>query len=144
MKILFARTFAVALVLALTATGLWAAGAVEEPAAAADKTYVTDPTTGKVVVAPQYGGTITFVDNGSAGTVTDYYVSGAAPKNVQLFMEKLGIANWAIDRDVWPFNTQHIPDFALSGRLAKAGSNPTWTLLSSRSGRAFTGMTSHR
>ena len=29
MKILFAKTFAVALVLALTATGLWAAGAVE-------------------------------------------------------------------------------------------------------------------
>ena len=124
MKILFARTFAGALVLALTATGLWAAGAVEEPAAAADKTYVTDPTTGNVVVAPQYGGTITFVDNGSAGTVTDYYVSGAAPKNVQLFMEKLGIANWAIDRDVWPFNTQHIPDFALSGRLAESWEQP--------------------
>ena len=124
MKILFARPFAVALVLALTATGLWAAGAVEEPAAAADKTYVTDPTTGNVVVAPQYGGTITFVDNGSAGTVTDYYVSGAAPKNVQLFMEKLGIANWAIDRAEWPFNTQHIPDFALSGRLAESWEQP--------------------
>ena len=52
------RTCAVALVLALTATGLWAAGADEEGAAAADdKKYVTDPTTGKVVVAPQYGGT---------------------------------------------------------------------------------------
>ena len=30
--------------LALTATGLWAAGAEEAPAAAADKQYVTDPT----------------------------------------------------------------------------------------------------
>ena len=83
-----------------------------------------DPTTGEVVGSPQYGGTITFVDNGSAGTVTDYYVSGAAPKNVQLFMEKLGIANWAIDRDVWPYNTQHIPDFALSGRLAESWEQP--------------------
>ena len=118
------RTLAVALVLVLSTTGLWAAGAEEEPAAAADKQYVTDPTTGNVVVAPQYGGTITFVDNGSAGTVTDYYVSGAAPKNVQLFMEKLGIANWAIDRDVWPYNTQHIPDFALSGRLAESWEQP--------------------
>ena len=119
------RIFAVVLVLSLAATGLWASPAAEEePAAAADKQYVTDPTTGKVVVAPQYGGTITFVDNGSAGTVTDYYVSGAAPKNVQLFMEKLGIANWAIDRDVWPYNTQHIPDFALTGRLAESWEQP--------------------
>ena len=118
------RTLAVALVLVLSATGLWAAGAEEESAAAADKKYVTDPTTGKVVVAPQYGGTITFVDNGSAGTVTDYYASTAAPKNIQLFMEKLGIANWAIDRNVWPYNTQHIPDFALSGRLAESWEQP--------------------
>ena len=49
-------TFAIALVLALTATGLWAAGAEEEPAAAADKKYVTDPSTGKVVVAPSTAG----------------------------------------------------------------------------------------
>ena len=54
-------TFAIALVLVLTATGLWAGGAdEEEPAAAADKKYVTDPTTGKVVSAPEYGGTLTF------------------------------------------------------------------------------------
>ena len=118
------KTFAVAMVLILTVTGLWATGAEENTAAAADKTYVTDPTTGKEVVAPQYGGTITFVDNGSAGTVTDYYVSGAAPKNVQLFMEKLGIANWAIDRNAWPYNTQHIPDFALTGRLAESWEQP--------------------
>ena len=45
--------------LVLTATGLSAAGAEEGPAAAADKKYVTDPSTGKVVVAPEYGGTIT-------------------------------------------------------------------------------------
>ena len=55
----FTRTFAIAMVLAVTATGLWAGGAEEEPAAAADKKYVTDPTTGKVVSAPEYGGTIT-------------------------------------------------------------------------------------
>ena len=50
------RTFAVTLVLVLTATGLWAAGAEEAPAAAADKKYVTDPSNGKVVTAPEYGG----------------------------------------------------------------------------------------
>ena len=52
--ILFKTGLAVLCGLMLTATGLWAAGAEEEPAAAADKKYVTDPTTGKVVVAPEY------------------------------------------------------------------------------------------
>ena len=86
--------------------------------------YVTDPTTGKVVSAPQYGGTITFVDNGSAGQVTDYYVSTAAPKNVQLFQEKLGIADWALDRHVYPYSTQHLPDFTMTGRLAESWEQP--------------------
>ena len=60
--ILFKTGLAVLCGLILTATGLWAGGADEGPsAAAADKRYVTDPTTGKVVVAPEYGGTLTFV-----------------------------------------------------------------------------------
>ena len=36
--------------LALTATGLWAAAAEEEPAAAMEKEMVLDPTTGKITV----------------------------------------------------------------------------------------------
>ena len=44
-----ARTFVVAVVLVLTATGLWAAGADEHPAAAAEKEMVLDPTTGEMV-----------------------------------------------------------------------------------------------
>ena len=46
--------------LALTATGLWAAAAEEEPAAAMGKEMVLDPTTGKMVTAPEYGGTFTW------------------------------------------------------------------------------------
>ena len=59
MLIVHTRTFAVALVLILTATGLWASGADEEPASAAEKEMVLDPTTGEMVEAPQYGGTLT-------------------------------------------------------------------------------------
>ena len=39
-------TFVVALVMVLTATGLWGTGADEEPAAAADRETVFDPATG--------------------------------------------------------------------------------------------------
>ena len=48
--VLFKKCLAVLSVLVLTATGLWAAGEEEgSTATAADKKYVTDPTTGKVV-----------------------------------------------------------------------------------------------
>ena len=56
-------TFAFALVLVVTATGLWATGAEEEPAAAAEKEMVLDPSTGKMVEAPRYGGTFTYAVN---------------------------------------------------------------------------------
>ncbi len=44
----------------LAATGAWASPAGEEQAAASDKPMVTDPTTGKMVTAPEYGGTFTY------------------------------------------------------------------------------------
>jgi len=55
-------TFAFALVLILTATGLWAAGVSDsnDSASAAEKEMVLDPTTGQMVTAPEYGGTLTF------------------------------------------------------------------------------------
>ena len=69
------RIFVVGLALVLTATGLWAAGAEEESAAAAEKEYVTDPSTGKQVVKPEYGGTFTTVMNKRPETHGDSWVS---------------------------------------------------------------------
>ena len=87
-------TFAVALVLVLTATGLWATGADEEPAAAADKKYVTDPTTGKVVTAPEYGGTLTSatVIEPPSGDTLEHQTAVLAIAGVA---ERLIIPNWA-------------------------------------------------
>ena len=47
--------------LILTATGLWAAGVSDsdDSASAAEKEMVRDPATGKMVTAPEYGGTLT-------------------------------------------------------------------------------------
>ena len=115
--ILFKTGLAVLCGLMLTATGLWAAGAEEESAAAADKKYVTDPTTGKVVVAPEYGGTLTFANaleiaNADAGLhgAVGIYVSGV--------IETLGIMNWAIDRDEFAFSSTYTPEFPFTGQLA--------------------------
>ncbi len=118
-------TFAIALVLALTATGLWAAGAEEEPAAAADKKYVTDPSTGKVVVAPQYGGTITFAQKEEPegpdvvphGVWASTYVAGV--------LEKLAIADWATPRDEFDFKAlAFVPFSAFTGHLAESWETP--------------------
>ena len=57
----FRKILAVLFGLVLAATGLWASPAgEEEPAAAMEKEMVTDPATGKVVTAPEYGGTLTY------------------------------------------------------------------------------------
>ena len=123
MKIFFARTFAVALVLTLTATGLWATGAEEEPAAAADKKYVTDPATGKVVVAPQYGGIITY-SQGYNPPSPDVYIHHDAAEALGVVVETLAIADWALDRDVFNYRTSYMPDFVWRGHLAESWETP--------------------
>ena len=112
-------TFAVALVLVLTATGLWAGGAEEGSAAAADKKYVTDPTNGKVVTAPEYGGTFTQVQSNIAKNI-DPYFSYTATNTISGVNEKLGYWDWALDRDVFDFLTGFVPLSALTGRLAES------------------------
>ena len=67
------------------------------PAIAAEKKMVKDPTTGKMVSAPEYGGTLTAAHTqaGSTGAPNDPYFGnpwgpGAAVN------ERLGIGNWGI------------------------------------------------
>ena len=94
MKIILRMTCAVALVLALTATGLWAGGGTDtEPTAAADKKYVTDPTTGKVVTAPEYGGTITYPHTIIGENTDPFARGGEAAHQIGSVNEHLGWGN---------------------------------------------------
>ena len=118
------KCVAILIGLALTATGLWAGGAEEEPAAAADKKYVTDPSTGKVVVAPQYGGTITFA-RGDEPAGPDVVIHGPwAQAYVSGVLEKLARGDWAIDREEFDFKSHYTPLSALTGQLAESWSQP--------------------
>ena len=116
------RTLAVGLVLVLTATGLWAGAAEEEPAAAAEKEMVRDPATGKMVTAPEYGGTLTMSKSSGFPPTADPYYSTAWATHSLLHsvLEPLSIGNWAIDRDVFDWSTYAIPLFALRGTLAES------------------------
>ena len=123
-------TFAVTLilVLVLTATGLWAAGAEEEPAAAAEKEMVLDPTTGKMVEAPRYGGTLTYAER-IEPPGTDPWDQGGAPRGVDSVAEKLAIGNWGLDRDEFGFSTRYVPLWAMKPNLAESWETPDPTTI---------------
>ena len=102
--------------LVLAATGLWAAGQEEgSTATAADKRYVTDPTTGKVVAAPEYGGTLNlFGFPGATQLPIDPYFGWASLADG--VSEKLGSVNWGVDRDVSDMQTLFTLSSDLEGR----------------------------
>ena len=118
------KTLAVALVLVLAATGLWAGAEAEEGSAAdADKRYVTDPVTGKVYTAHEYGGSLTFVKGNDGGWIDAYKEN--AVSMWALVNEKLGKLDWALDRDAYPFTGGYMtPLYALRGALAESWEQP--------------------
>ena len=85
--------------------------------------YVTDPSTGKVVTAPEYGGTIRLLNAGKPEGIDPYFVYTAGGW-IGLVNEKLGRGDWAIDRSVVGYNTNYLPLEALTGLLAESWENP--------------------
>ena len=89
------------------------------PTAAAEKKYVTDPSTGKVVTAPEYGGTLTFALK-EEGAGPDAVVSGFwAIPYVTGVNEKLVMMDWAAPRDKFDFQF-HNPPTNTIGSLAES------------------------
>ena len=88
----------------------------------AGKKYVTDPSTGKAVTAPQYGGTLTIAKSGPTPPTADPYYSTAWTTHSILHgvLEKLGIPNWALDRNEFDFSNFATPLFTFRGALAES------------------------
>ena len=85
--------------------------------------YVTDPSTGKAVVAPQYGGTITYAQ-GAEYAGPDTVVSGIwAQAYVAGVTEKLAMSDWATPRDEFDFVSHNVPNNTI-GQLAESWSQP--------------------
>ena len=125
--VIITRAFAVALVLVLTATGLWASGAdEEEPAAATDKETVFDPATGQTWTAPEYGGTLTqgvrgFPPNNNSDGWSVH--PGWAAHLISGVNEKLAFVDWGQSRDIWT-GTQPWTAEMFIGNLAESWSTP--------------------
>ena len=91
---------------------------------------VTDPTTGMMVKAPEYGGTLTFAVKLEPPSADPLFGSGASrgPDGVT---EKLGIVNWGIDRSVNDLTSAsfYLPVSILTGRLAESWETPDATTM---------------
>ena len=116
------RLMLLPLAFALVATVTFASAEGEE-AAATEKEMVLDPTTGEMVTAPEYGGTIRAVVNFKNEGIDPYYRYTAGAW-IGLVNEKLGVADWAIDRSVVGYTTLFLPDEAITGQLAESWENP--------------------
>ena len=122
----FRKILAVLFGLVLAATGLWASPAgEEEPAAAMEKEMVMDPATGKMVTAPEYGGTLTYAWGGRVSDNVDPFAVGfEAGWLIDGVNEKLAIGDWALDREVFDwtdnFVPTHVPDRESGGKLGNA------------------------
>ena len=113
-----------ALAFALVATVTFASGDSDDGAAmAAEKEYVTDPSTGKQVVKPEYGGTFRAVMNNLSLTHGDSWVSHGNGLISGLVTDKLGQADWATDRSILAFTT-YFPASVVTGHLAESWENP--------------------
>jgi len=86
------------------------------------KNYVTDPTNGKAVTAPEYGGTLTMSKSSGFPPTADPYFSTAWATHSMLHsvLEPLSIADWAIDRDKFDWSSYAVPLFGLRGALAES------------------------
>ena len=89
------------------------------PTAAAEKKYVTDPSTGKVVTAPEYGGTLTFATK-LEPPHGDPNLTLSAGHVISGVVERLVIPNWAVDRDEYALSSSYIPVEAAAGELAES------------------------
>ncbi len=119
---MISRFVSIALAFALVATAAFAAGG-EETATAAEKEYVTDPSTGKQVLKPEYGGTITGALYQYPADHGDNWVFHAAQLVVGPALDRLGHADWAVDRSLTAFTT-YFPEHIVTGHLAESWENP--------------------
>ena len=97
------------------------------PAAVSAKQVVKDPATGKMIAAPQYGGTITYAMVPRASTDTDTFgtIGHSAGMMAGHALDRIGIGDWAIHREaVGDFTVANFPLDVLRGNLAKS-----WELL---------------
>ena len=119
------RFMVLALAFALVAAAVPFAGGEEETETAAPETrdMVEDPTTGKMLLAPRYGGSISYAAVGSPPS-SDTWFTHHSNNAINGVNESLAIGDWGIDRDVFAYDTDVIPVSVMTGQLAESWTMP--------------------
>ncbi len=84
---------------------------------------VKDPSTGKMIKAPQYGGQLVFSATTEAAHADAWW--GTLNHRVgRLVLEKLGMVDWATPRDKWEFVSWYTPEPLVKPHLAESYEQP--------------------
>ena len=89
--------------------------------------YVTDPTTGKVVSAPEYGGTLTWARISEPPTSDSWFSGGTVLTSG--VVQRLAIADWGVDRSVFNLKSMFVPMSNMKGVLAESWETPDDTTI---------------
>ena len=121
----------IALVFALVAIAAFAGPASEGEAASAttEPEMVLDPSTGEMVKAPQYGGTIVTANELGEAPHTDTWWGSTSTGAVGLVLEKLGMVDWSTPRDKWDFTSNYTPLDVVKPHLAESFETPDPTTI---------------
>ena len=88
----------------------FASADAEEAGAAMEKEMVLDPTTGEMVLAPEYGGTLTYANNQEPPNSDMFVGSLTAGWAISGVLEKLSVADWGVDRSVNNLRNEYLSD----------------------------------
>ena len=84
---------------------------------------VKDPSTGKMIKAPQYGGQFVW-SSGQEPPHADTWFGSSMIRIISPTVEKLGMVDWAIDRDKWDLTSGYTPLDVVKPHLAESYETP--------------------
>ncbi len=87
-------------------------------------TTTSAPATTTAKEQPTYGGTVNLVWTIDPQTCDPYFSSGSPDTFMTLYMDTLGMGNWAADRSVCPFQYFYNPLSCCTGMLAESWETP--------------------
>ena len=90
---------------------------------------VLDPSTGEMVTAPEYGGTLTYARPGASEHCDVWSISGFATFYIAPVVEKLVIGDWAIGRSEHNWRSYNVPFSVMQGQLAESWETPDATTI---------------
>ena len=121
------KVLAAVIVLILAATTLWAAGQ-SGTTTSSEKEMVRDPSTGEMVRAPRYGGSVTYARPNLGAHTDAWSIDGWATHWISPVVEKLVIVDWAFDRSVNDLHND-LPWSVFVGALAESWETPDATTI---------------